>query len=319
MKKWCSIILCVAIILMLAGCSTPTEKQINTSETPYLINDNTPEPTQKAIVEQTGTLGELTFTYSSITEPTITEESYLFTPAKGISVTIGMFPEGSTNYFDDEEANEAARKMLQLTLIDSAIDVFESGSVLSEGDVAIPGANGSGYYMDYVGILKNNGLSAAMNTIVFHTETALYAITMLSEPDDESSPEVYRNLLSTIQIAGQPIMEESEESDSETVEATESSETVSQSNAVRQAKSYLKFMAFSRQGLIEQLEYEGFSNEDATYGVDNCGADWMEQAVECAKSYLDTMAFSREGLIEQLEYEGFTHEQAVYGVDATGL
>ena len=45
--------------------------------------------------------------------------------------------------------------------------------------------------------------------------------------------------------------------------------------------------AFSRKGLIEQLEYEGFSNDDATYAVDHCGADWNEQAVARLKYILD--------------------------------
>ena len=52
--------------------------------------------------------------------------------------------------------------------------------------------------------------------------------------------------------------------------------------------------------------------------VNNCGADWKEQAVLKAQSYLDVMPFSREGLIDQLEYEGFTHNEAVYGVDHSG-
>ncbi len=95
--------------------------------------------------------------------------------------------------------------------------------------------------------------------------------------------------------------------------------TVSQKNAVRKAKEYLAVMTFSRDGLIKQLEFEGFSNEDATYGVDNVSVDWNEQAVKKAKEYLDTMAFSRDGLIKQLEFEGFTYEQAVYGVEQNGL
>ena len=95
--------------------------------------------------------------------------------------------------------------------------------------------------------------------------------------------------------------------------------TVSQKNAVRKAQSYLNTMAFSRNGLIKQLEFEGFSNEYAVYGVDQVSVDWNEQAVKKAKSYLDTMAFSRDGLIKQLEFEGFTHEQAVYGVEKNGL
>ena len=91
--------------------------------------------------------------------------------------------------------------------------------------------------------------------------------------------------------------------------------TVSQQNAVRKAESYLKYSAFSRDGLIEQLEYEKFTNADATYGADHCGANWNEQAIKKAESYLKYSAFSRDGLIEQLEYEKFTTEQANYGVN----
>lgn len=86
-------------------------------------------------------------------------------------------------------------------------------------------------------------------------------------------------------------------------------------NALRSAKDYLAVMPFSYSGLVEQLEYEGYSNSEATYAADNCGADWYEQAVKSAKQYLEVMAFSRSGLIDQLEYEGYTHDQAVYGVD----
>lgn len=94
--------------------------------------------------------------------------------------------------------------------------------------------------------------------------------------------------------------------------------TMGQKNALKSAQSYLDFAAFSRSGLIEQLEFEGYSTEDATYAVDNCGADWNEQAAKSAESYLEFSSFSRDGLIEQLEFEGFTHDQAVYGVTQVG-
>ncbi len=94
--------------------------------------------------------------------------------------------------------------------------------------------------------------------------------------------------------------------------------TAGQRNALKSAKSYLQFMHFSKKGLIEQLEYEGYTTSEAEYAVENCGADWMKQAALTAQSYMDFMSFSREGLIEQLEYEGFTHEQAEYGASAVG-
>ncbi|MBR2415042.1 MAG: Ltp family lipoprotein [Clostridia bacterium] len=94
--------------------------------------------------------------------------------------------------------------------------------------------------------------------------------------------------------------------------------TSGEKNALAEAKSYLRSSAFSHEGLIEQLEYEGYSYSEAKYGADNCGADWNEQALLSAKSYLRSSAFSYSGLIEQLEYEGFTSSQAKYGVDNCG-
>ncbi len=70
--------------------------------------------------------------------------------------------------------------------------------------------------------------------------------------------------------------------------------------------------------MIKQLEFEKYSTEDATYGVDAQGADWNVQAAKSAKSYLAFSSFSRDSLIAQLEFEGFTSEQAIYGVTANG-
>jgi hypothetical protein len=98
-----------------------------------------------------------------------------------------------------------------------------------------------------------------------------------------------------------------------------STETVSQKNAIKKAKSYLAYSAFSYQGLIAQLEYEKFSHVDAIYGADNSGGNWNDQAAKKAKSYMEYSAFSRGGSIEQLKYDKFTQAQAEYGANAVGL
>lgn len=95
--------------------------------------------------------------------------------------------------------------------------------------------------------------------------------------------------------------------------------TVSQQNALEQAESYLEYSSFSRSGLIGQLEYEGYSTDDATWAVDNVTVDWFEQAARTAASYMEYSSFSRSGLIDQLIYEGFTPEQAEHGANAVGL
>jgi len=95
--------------------------------------------------------------------------------------------------------------------------------------------------------------------------------------------------------------------------------TVSQKNALNKAKSYLSYTAFSHDGLVDQLVYEQFSVADATYGADNVGANWNEQAAKKAKDYMSHSSFSHGGLIDQLEYEKFTPDQATYGANSVGL
>ena len=97
--------------------------------------------------------------------------------------------------------------------------------------------------------------------------------------------------------AEEPVAEEAEEAPEY---------TTAQENAIASAEDYLDTMAFSRNGLIEQLssEYgEGFSKADAKFAVNHIDVNWNEQAAKSAKDYLETMAFSRSGLIEQLESE----------------
>ncbi|WIG16653.1 Ltp family lipoprotein [Kocuria rosea] len=113
---------------------------------------------------------------------------------------------------------------------------------------------------------------------------------------------------------------ETTEPEAEAPEAEENAEgsslTASQRNAVAKAEDYLGSMAFSRTGLIEQLEFEGFSNADATFAVDSLDTDYQVQAGKKAQEYVESMAFSRTGLIEQLGFEGFTPEHSTAAVDS---
>lgn len=95
----------------------------------------------------------------------------------------------------------------------------------------------------------------------------------------------------------------------------DSNVTTGEKNALRAAKNYLRILAFSYEGLIDQLEFDGYTSSEATYAAMNCGANWNEQAHLSAENYLDTMPFSREGLIEQLEFDGFTSTEATFGID----
>ena len=142
--------------------------------------------------------------------------------------------------------------------------------------------------------------------------------------DDNETTEEVGDVFGGFFDRGDDSKDDSEDADATTKyqdepAVTTSKMTTSQANALESAKSYLRYSAFSYEGLIDQLEYEGYPHEDCVYAVDNCGADWFEQAVKCGKSYLKYSSFSYSELVDQLEYEGFTNEQAVYGAKQNGL
>lgn len=104
------------------------------------------------------------------------------------------------------------------------------------------------------------------------------------------------------------------------IQATEKPKlTVGQENAASKALDYLDYTAFSRSGLIKQLEFEGFTTDEATFGVDYIDADWNAQAEAKAQDYMDYSSFSKQGLIDQLIFEGFSKEQAEIGAAAVGF
>lgn len=85
--------------------------------------------------------------------------------------------------------------------------------------------------------------------------------------------------------------------------------------ATGQAKGYLTVMAFSREGLIDLLCYDGFTTAMATAAVDGCGADWNEQAVRAAEEYRVCGINDDARLCEVLAADGFTIDEALYAIE----
>ena len=74
-------------------------------------------------------------------------------------------------------------------------------------------------------------------------------------------------------------------------------------------------MAFSDEGLREQLAFEGFPQDAIDYAMENITVNWNEKALEKAENYLDLMAFSDEGLREQLAFEDFPQDAIDYAME----
>lgn len=165
----------------------------------------------------------------------------------------------------------------------------------------------------FIGFIAAIG-STEEETFVDEAKDARETLEMLDEVDElNAQAELYTDTdIDGDGEVAEPVEEVKEEEPAPTPEPELSR---SQENAIRKAESYISYSSFSRTGLIEQLEYEGFSNEESTFAVDYIKVDWKEQAVLKADSYLEYSSFSKSGLIEQLVYEGFTNDEATHGVN----
>lgn len=106
-------------------------------------------------------------------------------------------------------------------------------------------------------------------------------------------------------------------SDSDTTQSAAATEN--QQKALDEANEYIDTLALSHDGLIKQLEYDGYSTDVATYAADNCGANWNKEAKEMAEQYMESTTYTYKAMVQQLEAEGFTRDQAKFGARAVGL
>jgi len=100
-----------------------------------------------------------------------------------------------------------------------------------------------------------------------------------------------------------------------TINSGGKSATIGEKNALKSATNYLSVKPFSKYGLANLLKFDGYTEGEANYAAENCGANWEEQAVKSARNYIGAMPFSKRGLIKQLKFEGYTQKQAEYGVE----
>ena len=86
-------------------------------------------------------------------------------------------------------------------------------------------------------------------------------------------------------------------------------------NAIESAEAYSNIFAYSKKGLIENLKYDGFSEDIAECAAKSINANWKENCVRSAHSYLEIISYSKEELIHQLDYVGFTAEEIDYAMN----
>lgn len=262
----------------------PEDWEIHLSEEEIAAQD---EPNQHFYPEQTDTLPFLMLQYMSGSYRDVSKPELMEAYVEGVGKGVDNYVPGDTAPFS-VCGKDAFRFSFSGTI---------SGVPLSADQAVFAGDDGALYIVSMAvspdsTVSYQNDFEAIIDSIEFKEAAR-------AEPD-------------ALEEAAQPAEPESAQT------PAPAAPTTGERNALGRAHEYLNYSAFSYSGLIDQLKYEGFSDSEAQYAADHCGADWNEQAAKRAAEYLDYSSFSRSGLIEQLEYEGFTRSQAEYGVTAVG-
>ena len=90
-------------------------------------------------------------------------------------------------------------------------------------------------------------------------------------------------------------------------------ESGTKQTAAECALDYLDALYFSREGLIAQLVYEGYAEDESAAAVDSLSVDWFDQAAGAAMDYLEFGSYSELDLGQSLLNAGFLPEEAKYG------
>lgn len=334
MKKLTALLLAVIMMFNFAACGAETESSSNDNEPEIIQNEpqstasnesntasepSATEETSEPIVDVDKNLFnvELTIPASYVGED-VTQESLDAKVVEDGFKSATLNTDGSVTYVMSKDQHNEMMDEVKAS-IDSSITEY----IGSTDTPSITAIETNDDYTEFKVKLSTDtlGFGESFTALTFMIYGAMYNVFNGTEADNiavsyinQATGEVIHTTNSS--DLGEAYEEEpAQATEPEQTDVDTSDMTMGQKNALQTAKSYLSFSAFSYDGLIEQLEYEQYSHEDAVFAADNCGADWFEQALNSALSYLSFSAFSYTGLIEQLEYEGFTTEQATYAAD----
>lgn len=230
----------------------------------------------------------------------------------GIFVGLGVIIYSVVHFFRNRKSETYRRANFLIPLFSGILVFLVAAAALGENDRLVSAIN--------EGIDEKSELRAEIRDLESQLQSGNTA-TVASASASESAAEESNTEAQTSQPGeSEPSTNEASAEPSEGSEkASQEDLTVEQQNAVRSAENYISFGAFSKESLISQLEFEGYSNADATKAVESLDVDWQEQAVKSAESYMEFMPMSRQGLIEQLVFEGHSEEDAAYAADQVGL
>lgn len=299
MKKITALLLSLTMIASFSACGEKEEETTSTAETTTVTTKATTKATPKETVPETTEnlnnytvldkeclFNDISFKFSSEWAQTFNNTSCIFIKNKNI-LAIQM---GEKTLDDETEFEIFFETYLNS---ETVTDVFDYNYTYIDGNKVA-----------YVDCVIDNRI--VKNILLINGNKKYTFLIPLLEPDNTTSSDFglyHIDFINSIKFL-EPNIED----------------TLIQSEeyAIETAKKYLEYNGMTPSDLYAQLILDGFETEYINHAVDNCKADWNQEAADKAKYYIEFTGLSSQELYEQLIKDGFTEEQAEYGVTAVG-
>lgn len=314
MKKFCLLLLVGAFITAAFGCAPQITVTVSPSaaaeetETASAETEKTAESpvmADEAFSDGKYDLADIMFECDEPMEyyqEDAWEEGYMLAVSHAIMLDVQQIKlDPNTDPIGDEEAMDE--------LCEYAVESFLSASSKSvdiEGDPEIKATKVDGaaaYYTEFEAM--SGDIPVKSGCTAFATKDYLYTVSVIVSSADHEN--IYPDLINSITIINHADY---------SAQPSQTDGAGSSEDAISAAEDYLDLTAFSRDELIEQLVYEGYSEDVASAAVDSLDVDWSEQAVKSAQEFLDSGGMSYDGLIDMLKYSGFSSADAKAAVDS---
>ena len=275
-RVWFWIIIVIIVLIIVAAALSGDDESSTATESSVTVEETIGADTENTIIPTD---------YDNIEDFLIAYTEDVEENSSEMVLYISAAASVAENYYETNLVDEAVNYIAE-----NYPDYYESNDIMEL-------AMFYGYYLDYAYDDTDD-----YSNVGFYTYAAIKYTYRNTE--DENQKYNLEELQEYLDKLGFDVGEVEEEA------------TTGEKNALAKAEDYLDYTAFSKSGLKDQLEYEGYTESEISYAINHLdNVNWKEQALLKAEDYLDYSAFSKSGLKDQLEYEGFTEKQAAYGVN----
>lgn len=279
---------------------------------------------KKALTDNKDSWSNLIADYYSKIDAKAMVENLIDEMAGALIDKMGDMAEGITK----ENLLEALMDNSDLSALENTMDAGDIASaiddMISEMDAAgyedfggtfeIVSSAKDGEYTITASVTDKDGMKADINTVIKDE-----SVNIEVPSDAQSAVDIIAQFVFAYSLSDSNTGDDSWNDDYDYSDDNKVKTDATLDEVIDSAISYLDSGSFSKQELIEQLEWEGYDSDLVKEAVDKLDADWKAEAVEDAKNWDEYYKkykdeYTEDDIKEMLEYANFTDEEVDYAM-----